>query len=52
MTIIVRIVEGGVPCDLGAAGVCRVGLAEIVGAWGSGPIRDVIFLVDWGVTAA
>jgi hypothetical protein len=52
MTLILRVIETGAPCDLGAAGVCRVGLAEIVGAWGSGPIADVIFLGDWGVNAA
>ncbi|HEY1189159.1 MAG TPA: hypothetical protein VGE74_16005 [Gemmata sp.] len=52
MTLIVRVVEPGVPCDLGAAGVCRVGLAELVGAWGAGPIERVVFLGDWGVAAA
>ncbi|QEG31592.1 hypothetical protein GobsT_64140 [Gemmata obscuriglobus] len=52
MTLILRIVEPATPVDLGAAGVCRVGLAELVGAWGRGPVRHVVYLGDWNVGAA
>lgn len=52
MTLILRVVEPPVALDLGAAGVCRVGLADVVGVWGAGPVVRVLFLGDWRVTAA
>lgn len=52
MTLVLRVIEPAVPIDLGAAGVCRVGLAELVGAFGAGPIVRVVFLGDWGVRCA
>jgi len=44
MTLVVRYLETPALADLGAAGVCRVGLAEVVGVWGSGRIVRVILL--------
>lgn len=31
---------------LGACGLCRVGLADLVGAWGRGPVTRILFLGD------
>ncbi len=52
MTLIIRQIDAPTPCDLGAAGVCRVGLAEIVGVWGVGPIVHLVYLGDWCEVAA
>lgn len=52
MTIIVRYLDPPTACDLGAAGVVLVGLAEVVGVWGAGPIVRVVFLGDWCEVAA
>ena len=51
MTIILRVTEPPTAADLGAAGVCRVGLAEIVGCWGCGRIVRVVFLGIYGAAA-
>lgn len=44
MTLILRRVGAALLTDLGAAGVCRVGLCEIVGSFGTGPALRVVFL--------
>lgn len=44
MTLVLRRLDAPVPLALGAAGVCRVSLCEVVGAWGSGPIVRVVIL--------
>lgn len=47
MTIHLRITDAPAAADLGAVGVCRVGLARIVGVWGQGPVAEVVYLGDW-----
>jgi hypothetical protein len=44
VTLIVRRLDAPALADLGAAGVCRVSLCAVVGAWGAGPIVRIIFL--------
>lgn len=44
MTLILRRFDSPLLCHLGAAGLCRVSLCEIVGAFGSGPIEGVMFI--------
>ena len=44
MTLIVRYESPPALADLGAAGWARVGLADIVGIWGVGPIVRVVLL--------
>lgn len=53
MTLILRVIEPATPCDLGgAAGLVRVGLAELVGVWGRGPVVRVVFLGEYERAAA
>lgn len=47
MTLIMRRVSPAVALDLGAVGLVRVGLAELVGCWGRGPIVRVVWLSEW-----
>lgn len=44
MTLIVRRIDAPVTRRLGRCGVCRVGLCEIVGMFGRGPLLRVVFL--------
>lgn len=44
MTLILRRIDAPAWRKLGTAGVCRVGLAEVVGCWGCGPLVRVVFL--------
>lgn len=51
MTLILRVVSAPTPLDLGPAGLCRVGLADVVGAWGSGRVVRVMYLGAVGAAA-
>ena len=44
MTLVARYLDPPAFADLGAAGWARVGLAEVVGIWGVGPIVRVVLL--------
>jgi hypothetical protein len=44
VTLVLRRTDAPFPMLLGAAGVCRVGLCEIVGCFGRGPFTRIIFL--------
>ena len=44
MTLVVRYESPPAFADLGAVGWARVGLAEVVGIWGVGPIVRVVLL--------
>ena len=44
MTLVLRYTDPPTEQNLGAVGVCRVGLADVVGAWGVGAVVRVILL--------
>jgi hypothetical protein len=47
VTLILRRTDAPLRLALGSAGVCRVGLCEIVGSFGTGPLLRVVFLGGW-----
>lgn len=52
MTLILRRTDAPLALRLGKAGVCRVSLCEVVGAWGTGRVTRVVILERLGRAAA